>query len=306
MEHFYFVTCGAVIGDISGSTLENKFIKEKPACLIPPRSQFTDDTVLTCAVAAALQAALPGLSPEEIVSSASARSAVSRALTEEVVKYARAYPHAGYGGNFRLWMQLDEHAPYGSYGNGAPMRCSYAGWAARTLEEAEELGRLTAAITHDHPDAMTAAAVVSGCIYMLRTGASKQDILAYASGYYNLCFSLDALRPIHAFNITASGTVPVAIAAFLESESFADTIALADSMGGDVDTLAAIAGSIAEAAYSIPEELLAQAEEKLDKALLEDFRKIQENWLARGNSLPVRPAALPSLKPEPRKINDQE
>lgn len=300
----YFVTCGAVIGDISGSTLERGYCKERPQELITPRSHFTDDTVLTCAIAAGLQAALELVTIDQIMSksqreSENAKSVVLRELTRSATIYTRRYPRAGYGKRFGAWIDMPDKSkkPYKSYGNGAAMRCSYAGWIARTLEEAVTLGSLTAEITHNHPEGLKAAATISACIFMLRQGAAKRDILDLASRDYNLGFSIDALRPVHSFNSGAAGTVPVAIAIFLESESFEDTISIADSMAGDVDTLAAIAGSLAEAAYSIPDKLLAEAAGKLDNGLREDFTHIQERWLAAGHTLPGRAETLPALKP---------
>lgn len=293
----YFVTCGAVIGDVSGSTLEGNYCKERPEQLITPYSHFTDDSVLTCAVAVGIQEALEGRNRDELLTSRTLQASVLESVRKNVRKYARSWPHAGYGGHFRSWVERESKEPYGSYGNGAPMRCAYAGWAGRSLAEAEMLGALSAEITHNHKDAMTAAAVVAGCIHNLRHGADKLDLLRYASEHYNFGFSLDALRPIHAFNITASGTVPVAIACFLESSGFADAIALADSMGGDTDTIAAITGSIAEAAYAVPMELLEQAAGKLDRKLREAFLGVQKAWLAEGNSLLPKPVSIAPLKP---------
>lgn len=293
---FYFVTCGAVIGDISGSTLEGKYDKRRPQQLIPPRGHFTDDTVLTCAVATGMQAALSRMDRSEILISPSAQEEIKGAISESIRKFGLMYPHAGYGSSFKQWLFSGDPDPYGSFGNGAAMRCSYAGWAAQTLKEAELLGALSAEVTHNHRDAMTAAAVIAGCIFILRQGGDKLELLKYASQYYNFDFSLDALRPIHAFNITASGTAPVAIAAFLESDSFADALELADSMGGDVDTLAAIAGSISEAAYSVPAGLLELAINKLDDPLKDAFYQIQQRWLGEGNSVLPKPASSAPLR----------
>lgn len=274
----YFITCGAVIGDMAGVPYENKFIKQRPDTLFPQYTHFSDDTVMTCAIAQGLQEALKEVDRSALTLRSSDRDRLLENLTRTVRSFGKQYPHAGYGGNFKKWLNSADARPYGSYGNGAPMRCAYAGWEAQSLEEAELFGRLTAMITHDHPDAMTAAAIVAGCIFLLRQGAKKTDIAAYAGKVYDFNFTLNALRPIHSFNITASGTAPVSIKAFLESSDFADAIELAISMGGDTDTLAAITGSIAEAAYDIPENLIGEAHARLDRNLREAFLNIHANW----------------------------
>ena len=166
----------------------------------------------------------------------------------------------------------DSLEPYNSYGNGSAMRVSFAGWCATSLEEAMLLGKLSAQPTHNHPLAVKGAQVVAGCIYLLKTGADKRGILSFAQQYYNLDFTLDALRPIHSNNVTCEGTVPVAIVAFLESDNFENVINLAISMGGDTDTLAAIAGSIGEAYYAVPDYLQRKAVDRLDTRLLSAFK----------------------------------
>lgn len=299
----YFIGCGAVIGDISGSTLECGYCKERPEELFMKKSHFTDDTVMTCAIALGLQNALREVSIDQIMSadekaSAQAKAIVLRKLTKAATELTRRYPKAGYGKKFREWIAADDDKkqPYGSFGNGAAMRCSYAGWIARTIQEAETLGALTAEITHNHSEGIKAAATVAGCIFLLRNSMGKKDILNYAAESYNMGFCLDALRPIHSFNSTAAGTVPVAIAIFLESDSFQDCISIADSMGGDVDTLAAIAGSIAEAAYLVPEWMIKDAWDRLALDLRRDFREITENWIDAGGALMDKPETLPAIK----------
>ena len=153
--------------------------------------------------------------------------------------------------------------PYGSWGNGSAMRVSFAGWAARSLGEAELLGELSAAVTHDHPEGIKGAKAVAGCIYILRTGGSKEDVRRYASQYYDLSFTLDEIRPDYSFDVSCQGSVPQAIVAFLTGTDFADVIAEAISIGGDSDTIAAIAGSIAEVLYPIPPELIYRVTERM-------------------------------------------
>lgn len=268
----FFAMCGAVIGDIAGSTYEGKYIKELPEELIEKRSRFTDDTILTCAVAEGLLQGLSLVERSQLSSSSQMQGIVTQKIALTIKKYARLYPHGGYGSAFKSWVHSDLLEPYNSYGNGSAMRVSFAGWYANSLEEAMLLGRLTAQTTHNHPLGIKGAEVVAACIYILKTGGGKKDILQFATQYYNLDFTLDALRPIHSFNVTCDGTVPTAIVIFLESNCFVNLIKLAISMGGDVDTIAAIAGSIGEAYYSVPENLQLKAIAKLDAHLLDSFR----------------------------------
>ncbi|MBR4737704.1 MAG: ADP-ribosylglycohydrolase family protein [Rhodocyclaceae bacterium] len=258
---------GTLIGDIAGSSHEGRYDKVVPQELIVPNSRFTDDTVLSCAVAQGLVDGLTQVGRDAAARDPQAQQILLRTIGDALHKFARTYPHAGYGGNFKVWMNSDNPQPYNSYGNGAPMRAAFAGWCAATLEEAECFGTLCARPTHNHPTAEEAAAVVAACIYLLKTGGNKRDVLQYAQTHYDLSFTLDALRPVHAFNITAKGTLIAALVCFLESTSFADSIGLAISLGGDCDTLAAITGSIAEAHYRIDPNLLHTALAKLDAPL---------------------------------------
>ena len=169
---------------------------------------------------------------------------------------------------FKRWLEGGGCAAYRSYGNGSAMRVSYAGWAASSLEEAEKLAALSAKITHDHPDAVIGAKVVAGCIFHLRCGASKQDIYNYASSFYDLDFSLDEIRSTYTFDVSCKGSVPQAIRAFLEGSSFTDVLSGAISIGGDSDTIAAIAGSIAEVIYPVPQGLRGCVIDRMDRFLL--------------------------------------
>lgn len=268
----FFAMCGAVIGDIAGSKYEGCNIKELPQELIDSDCYFTDDTILTCAVAEGLLQGVALINRAELPNSLQMQRTVTRETAIAIKKYALLYPHGGYGRAFEKWMHSDSLEPYNSYGNGSAMRVAFAGWYAISLDEAMLLGRLSAHTTHNHPLGVKGAEVVAGCIYILKTGGNKWDVLNYVQQYYNLDFTLDALRPIHSFNITCEGTVPVALAVFLESDCFVHMIKLAISMGGDVDTIAAIAGSIGGAYYSIPKYLQQRAVEKLDGYLLASFR----------------------------------
>ena len=266
-DRVYTAMLGAAVGDISGSVYEFNNIKEKPEKLITEASRFTDDTVMTCAVAEGLRHALSVLS-KNWMDNAEAEALIFRSVQESMLEYGRRYPNAGYGGNFSMWLESANPQPYGSFGNGSAMRASYAGWIAKTLDEAERLAEISASVTHSHYDGIKGAKVVAGCIYLLKTGADKEEVRRYASKYYALDFTLDDIRDYYYFDVTCKGSVPEAIEAFLEGEDFADVISLAISIGGDSDTIAAIAGSLAEVMYPIPQTLRGEAIDKLDDYLL--------------------------------------
>ncbi len=229
---------GAIIGDIAGSRYEFDPVKEKDVPLFGEGSCFTDDTVLTIAVAnALLKAQETGASFEEL-------------LVPEMRRMALAHPKAGYGGRFAAWVKSDSPAPYNSFGNGSAMRVSPCGLIAVTLEEAFELARASAEVTHDHPEGVKGAQAVAGAVFLAKTGRSKDEIRAFVEdGYYDLGFTLDEIRAGYRFDVACQGSVPQAIVAFLESESYEDAISGAISLGGDADTQAAIAGSIAWSYY---------------------------------------------------------
>ena len=258
---------GAIIGDIVGSRYEWHNIKTKGFPLFGERCKFTDDTVMTIAVAEAL---LMGGAPEDFIDS--------------MKKYGRLYPKAGYGGRFREWLFGDKSDPYYSYGNGSAMRVSPCAWYADSLYEAEKLAEASAAVTHNHPEGIKGAKAVSAAIYLARAGRG-QEIKSYVESKYDydLDRKLDDIRPAYEFDETCQGSVPEAIIAFLESKGFEDAIRNAVSIGGDSDTIAAITGSIAEAEYGVPGEIATQALYYLDDALL----TVIKNWLASGKPVGV-------------------
>ena len=239
---------GAILGDIIGSPYEfDRGNKSKDFEMFEGDAGFTDDTVMTIAVAEALTATL-GEDDEEIKES----------LVYSMRRWARKYPDAGYGGRFRKWLASTDPKPYGSYGNGSAMRVSSAGWLYDTLEETLHAAKLTAEVTHDHPEGIKGAQATAAAIFMARTGSSKDDIRNYIVSEfgYDLSRTCDEIRPAYKHVESCQETVPEAITAFLEGESFEDVIRTAVSLGGDCDTLTCIAGSIAEAFYGIPEDLL--------------------------------------------------
>ena len=253
---------GAILGDIIGEPYEfDRGNKTKAFPLFSSRPAFTDDSVMTVAVAEALMNSRKK-TPGEI----------RRALVDSMREWGAAYPNAGYGGMFRWWLRADHPEPYGSFGNGSAMRVSAAGWLFDTLEETREKARLTAEVTHNHPEGIKGAESVAAVIWLARNGSTKEDIRQYVTGEfgYDLSRTCDEIRPSYRHVESCQKTVPEAVTAFLEGKSFEDVIRTAVSLGGDSDTLACIAGSMAEAFYGVPAALRQVCEELLP----EDMRSV--------------------------------
>ena len=250
---------GAMIGDIVGSVYEWNNIKTKDFPLFREDCFFTDDTVITLATADAI---MQGGAKDDFI----------RAYQS----WGKKYPGAGYGGMFSGWIYDQNPQPYNSWGNGSAMRVAPCGWVAQTLEEAERLATLSASVTHNHPEGVQGAVEVARAIWLLRQSSDivtiKEQIIAQSD--YDLSRTLDEIRPTYQFNESSRDTVPQAIIAFLESTDFEDAIRNAISLGGDSDTLAAITGSIAEAAYGVPEWIKRKAVDYLD----EELKTIYERW----------------------------
>lgn len=241
---------GAIAGDMIGSIYEFHSIETMEFPLFSKDSFFTDDSVLTLALADSI---LNG-----------------RPYVELLVEYAIRYPHAGYGSSFRYWVYATDHSPYNSFGNGAAMRISPAAYAADTLEEVLALAEQYTAVTHNHPEGIKGGQATAMAVYLARKGASKAEIKQQIQDafHYDLDRRLDDIRPGYHFDVTCQGTVPEAILAFLESTSFENAIRLAVTLGGDADTLACITGAIAEPFYGgVPEEIRAEVRQRLDPPL---------------------------------------
>lgn len=263
------VMMGAICGDVAGSVYERhnvKFWLDKKH-LIKPKAKFTDDTVMTCAVAEGLRNGLSQL-PQDWETDPKAEAVLFRSVQKAMQYYGRQYLKVGYGKRFLSWILSPNPLPYQSIGNGSAMRVSYAGWIARSLEEAEKLAEITARVTHNTAEGIAGAKVVAGCIFLLRNGSTKEEIHAYANRFFTMDFSLREIRKDYSFDGTCAGSVPVAIKAFLEGKSFVDVIAKAIWVGGDSDTIAAIAGSIAEVIYPIPQGFRGRVIDRVDKFLL--------------------------------------
>lgn len=246
---------GALLGDMIGAPYEfDRGNKSKEFPLFCENSRFTDDSVMTIAVAEAL-----------LDSRFLDDDSIRAALIKSMRKWGKKYPDAGYGRKFLCWLREKDPKPYGSCGNGSAMRVSAAGWLFDTLEETREKARLTAEVTHDHPEGIKGAEAASSAIFLARTGRSKEEIRDYIVQEfgYDLSRTCDQIRPSYYHNESCQKTVPEAITAFLEGTDFEDVIRTAVSLGGDCDTLTCIAGSIAEAFYGVPAILKAECRRRL-------------------------------------------
>ena len=196
-------------------------------------------------------------------------------MIKSMKKFGKSYPNAGYGGRFSAWLLNPDPKPYDSFGNGSAMRVSPVAWYFHSLEKVQQFAEISAKVTHDHPEGIKGASAVATAIFMARNGRDKDYIKRYIELKYHYDFSktLDEIRPSYNFDETCQGTVPVAFEVFFEAESFEDTLKKAISMGGDSDTLAAIACSIAEGFYPIPKELKEKALAVLDRKILSMLKK---------------------------------
>jgi len=250
---------GAIAGDIIGSRFESTPTKSVKFELFHERCRFTDDTVLTVAVAHGI---LRG-----------------QDYTSLFRRYGRAYPDCGYGNTFRTWIFNDADRPYYSYGNGSAMRVSPVGFAFDSIDEVLREALHSATVTHDHPEGIKGAQAVALCIYMARSGAGKDDIRREISGRfgYDLDRTLEQIRPHYSFDVSCQGSVPESIIAFLESDGIEDAIRKAVSLGGDSDTMACIAGGIAQAFHGgVPAEIVSGAR----RCLPEEFLEIVDEFSA--------------------------
>ena len=249
---------GAIAGDIIGSVYEHQPIKTKDFPLFSEDSTFTDDTVLTIAVADALLN--------------------DRDYAKSLRAWGSKYPNAGYGKSFITWLAVDGHPPYNSWGNGSAMRVSPIGWVCNSFEEVLAEAERSAVVSHNHPEAIKGAQAIALSVYLARTGSTKTKIKTEITDRfgYDLERTLDAIRPTYTFDVSCQGSVPESIICFLESVSYEDAVRNAVSLGGDSDTMACIAGGIAEAFYgSVPEQIASQVHDILPvkfKTILDSIR----------------------------------
>jgi ADP-ribosylglycohydrolase len=252
---------GAIVGDVIGSVHEYSGTKTTSFPLFDADCRFTDDTVLTVAVADSLM--------------------TGRAYVDAFREYFREYPMAGYGARFTFWAASHDKEPYNSWGNGSAMRVSPVAYAFDTLESVLAESKRSAAVTHNHPEGIRGAQATAVSIFLARTGASKKTIKGIVEDrfHYDLGERLDDVRPGYRFDESCQRTVPYAILAFLESGSYEETVRKAISLGGDADTLACIAGAIAEPYFGgVPQEVASPALALLDDRLREVTLKFCERF----------------------------
>lgn len=246
---------GAIFGDVVGSIYEWNNIKTKEFDLCQPKMFFTDDTVMTLAVAKALMEYVAG------------NGKLQDLAVKNMQELGRMYPDAGYGARFDGWIYSANPRPYNFWGNGSAMRVSACGWVGESLDEVKKLSYEVTVVTHDHSEGLKGAEAVAVAIFMARMGKTKEEIRKEMQKYYTLDKCLDEMRPTYEFNESCQDTVPQAIQAFLEAKDFEDAIRNAISLGGDSDTLAAITGSIAEAYFGVKQEHREFVKSKLDDRL---------------------------------------
>ncbi len=255
---------GAIAGDIIGSVYERWPIKTPHfSPLFHPRCRPTDDTVLTVALA------------HSILSDIDCADFIDR-----LREYFLTYPHAGYGGNFVRWASSRSRKGYNSWGNGSAMRVSPIGYAYASLEEVLDKARASAEVTHNHPEGIKGAQATAA-VFLARHKTSKEDIRRYLqeSFHYDLQRTLDEIRPNYRFDVSCQGSVPESILAFLESEDYEDAVRKAISLGGDSDTMACIAGGIAEAYYGgVPEAIQREVWPRLDERLQRVVRQFANRY----------------------------
>jgi len=252
---------GAIAGDIIGSVYEFHNMKSTDFPLFTRGSTFTDDTVLTVAVADCILH--------------------DKDYTETLKEYGRRYPDAGYGGMFSHWLHSPESVPYNSFGNGSAMRVSPVGFAFSSLDEVLCQAERSAAVTHNHPEGIKGAQAIASAIFLARTGHDKNAIRDHIEEYfkYDLRRTLDGIRPDYRFDVTCQGSVPESIIAFLESSDYEDAVRKAVSLGGDSDTIACITGGIAQAYYKqVPEYIIKEVRRTLDTKLLNIIDSFNERY----------------------------
>ena len=259
---------GAIFGDIVGSVYEFDNIKTKDFEMFGGGCSYTDDTVMTVAVARAL---MKYKNTDEI-------DKFKSLLIKEMHSLGDEYPLAGYGGRFEYWLLCKGTEPYGSYGNGSAMRVSPVAWYANSLEETIALAEASAEVTHNHPEGVKGAVVTAGATYLARMGYGKEKIREFVNQYYEMNFTLDEIRPTYEFNETCQETVPQAMQAFFESNSFEDAIRNGVSVGGDSDTLCAICGAVAEGFYGMSDDERSKTLSYLDEPLLDTVKEFENKY----------------------------
>lgn len=273
---------GAIAGDIIGSVYEWKNIKTKRFELFSPRCCFTDDTVLTVALADSIMTGVP--------------------YVDNLKRFYRRYPESGYGTSFREWARRRTSGPYNSLGNGAAMRVSPVGYAYNDLDTVLQRAAEFTEVTHNHPEGIKGGQATAASIFLARTGKSKIEIREFIEVrfQYNLSKHVDSIRPTYKFDVSSQGTVPQAIRAFIDSTDFEDAIRTAVSLGGDSDTLACITGGIAQAFYGgVPQSIMETVYDILDQRLGKITREFMEKFCNAVNGIMF--PDYPGLPQRPRR-----
>jgi len=261
---------GAIVGDIVGSVYEGSNIKTTKFPFFNEFCFFTDDTVLTIAVADAILEGGTQLDRHEL-------------YVDKFHDYFCLYPDAGYGDTFFRWADRRQRAPYGSWGKGSAMRVSPIGYAYETLDEVLKEAKLSAEVTHDHPEGIKGAQAIASAVFLARQGASKDEIRSYieTTFAYDLSETIEEIRPRYFFDVSCQGSVPQALIAFLEGEDFEDAVRKAISIGGDSDTIGCMAGAVAGAFWGVPDEIADQAMGFLDDRLRPIVEEFMQSYCAR-------------------------
>lgn len=273
MTNRRIIMYGAIIGDIIGQPYEWHNIKTKSFPLFSEAPHFTDDSVMTIAVCDGILKAGINATKKEM----------KKSIIENMHFWGEKYPNAGYGGMFKKWLQTKSYRPYNSFGNGSAMRVSPVGWLFNSIERTREVARWSAEVTHNHKEGIKGAEAIASAIYLARTGKSKKEIKEYIEKEfkYDCSRTCDEIRLDYCFISSCQGTCPQAITAFLEGSDFEDVIRNAISLGGDSDTLTAIAASIAEAFYGIPDYFKNKVMEFTDKNMQEVMKRFEAMALKR-------------------------
>ena len=261
---------GAILGDIVGSPYEHdKGEKSKQFEFWNKYCWPTDDTIMTLAVCSGLLRA--GLDADDFK--------IKQYVAGSMHYWGKKYPNAGYGSAFKEWLEVESFMPYGSYGNGSAMRVSSVGWLFNNIDRVRHVARLTASVSHDHPEGIKGAECVAAVIFLARTRHTKNSIKKYVINNfgYDLSRTCDEIRPTYKHDGSCQGTVPEAITAFLEGTDFEDVIRTAVSLGGDTDTLACIAGGMAEAFYGIPPRMKIEVKNRLNRDGLRVCEEFEAN-----------------------------
>ena len=256
---------GAIAGDIIGSTYEFHPIKTKEFSLFNKRSKFTDDTIMTLAIA------------KWLINDRNSKDELVRQLQ----CFGNKYPNGGYGRMFKQWLIKESPDPYGSWGNGSAMRVSPVAWVGDTLEEVQKLAKLSSVVTHNHPEGVKGALATADAVYLARIGSSKEEIKDHVEIRYgyDLSRTVDEIRPYYKFDVSCQGCVVESIICFLEAEDYEDTIRNCISLGGDADTMAAIAGGIASAYWDVSRNIQYKAIHRLDYELLNVLIEFEDQFL---------------------------